>query len=91
MLDSFDLPISDVDPGTRIRALVELAALRTNDDKTPIGGIVLVSPDRHGGDPHEWMRIAGLMSDRGLAVLIIAGSAADLLLTEHSDTSKAKA
>lgn len=91
MLDSFDLPISDVDPGTRIRALVELAALRTNDDKTPIGGIVLVSPDRHGGDPHEWMRIAGLMADRGLAVLIIAGSAADLLLTEHSHTSKAKA
>lgn len=85
MLDSFDLPMADVDPGTRIRALLELAALRTHDGSNTIDGIVLVSPDRHGGDPREWMRIAELLAARGLAVLIIAGSAADLLLTEHAD------
>ena len=85
MLDSFDLPMADVDPGTRIRALFELAALRTQDGRNPIDGIVLVSPDRHGGDPREWMRIAELLAARGLAILIIAGSAADLLLTEHAD------
>lgn len=85
MLDSFETPMADVDPGTRIRALLELAALRTQDGKRPIDGIVLVSPDRHGGDPREWMRITALLAARGMAVLIIAGSAADLLLTELED------
>lgn len=91
MLDRFELPMADVDPGTRIRALLELAALRTQDGKKSIDGIVLVSPDRHGGDPHEWMRIANLLAARGMAVLIITGSAANQLLTELDDNLEEKA
>ena len=90
MLESIDLPMAVVDPTTRIRALTELAALRTQSADKPIDGLVLVSPDRHGGDPRQWMRIADLMADRGLAVLIIAGSAADLLLTGFADTQEAR-
>ncbi|NQX14084.1 hypothetical protein HQQ80_20855 [Microbacteriaceae bacterium VKM Ac-2855] len=55
----------------RIRVLCELALLRTG-----VEAIVLVSPDRHGGDPAEWWAYARTLAERGLAVLVIAGTAA---------------
>ncbi|WP_187432562.1 hypothetical protein [Agromyces mariniharenae] len=75
-LDKFGLrdvariPIANVDPIVRLRLLTELAILR--DD---IEGLVLVSPDRHGGDPLEWWELAKRLADRGFAVLVIAGDA----------------
>ena len=64
-------PMADVAPGLRIRALSELALKRPG-----VEGIVLVSPDRHGGDPEEWWTIACELADQGPAVLVIAGKAA---------------
>lgn len=64
------LPIGNIDPAARIRLLLELAALRTG-----VEGLVLVAPDRHGGEPAGWWRIAREFAERGYAVLVIAGQA----------------
>ncbi|MET0295934.1 MAG: hypothetical protein ABW024_00925 [Microbacterium sp.] len=68
-------PISTVEPAVRLRILCELAALRPGVD-----GIVLVSPDRHGGEPSVWWRLAEQLAARGLAVLVIAGRASQTAL-----------
>ncbi|WP_448811521.1 hypothetical protein [Agromyces bauzanensis] len=64
------VPIATADPIVRLRLLTELAILRDG-----VEGLVLVSPDRHGGDPIEWWSLARGLADRGLAVLVIAGDA----------------
>lgn len=64
-------PIGQLEADDRIRMLLELAALRRG-----IEALVLVSPDRHGGDPRHWQRIAEDFAARGFAVLVIAGTAA---------------
>ncbi|WP_307785421.1 hypothetical protein [Microbacterium hibisci] len=64
------LPVSNVDPADRVRALCELAVLRRG-----VEGLVLVSPDRHGGEPAAWWAVAEHLAARGLAVLVIAGQA----------------
>ncbi|WP_413354743.1 hypothetical protein [Microbacterium sp. 1P06AB] len=64
-------PIGQLDADDRIRMLLELAVLRRG-----IEALVLVSPDRHGGDPRHWQRIAEDFAARGFAVLVIAGTAA---------------
>jgi hypothetical protein len=62
--------IGTVPPTVRIRLLTELALLRAGVD-----GVVIVSPDRHGGDPVEWWRFARELAGRGIAVLVVAGDA----------------
>lgn len=64
-------PIGEVAADDRIRLLLALAALRRG-----IEALVLVSPDRHGGDPLHWWRIAESFAARGYAVLVVAGTAA---------------
>ncbi|MFB7249389.1 hypothetical protein [Microbacterium sp. NPDC056234] len=68
-------PIGTVDPAARVRILCELAVLREG-----VEAIVLVSPDRHGGSPDGWWRIAGEFADRGLAMLVILGGSAAVAL-----------
>lgn len=63
-------PIANVDPIDRLRLLTELAILRDG-----VEGLVLVAPDRHGGDPIAWWELARRLADRGFAVLVIAGDA----------------
>ena len=60
--------MSTVSPGIRIRVLAELALLRAG-----VEGLVIVSPDRHGGHPDEWWGTAREIAARGVAVLVIAG------------------
>lgn len=64
------LPIADLAPSDRVRLLLELGAARPDVD-----ALVLVSPDRHGGDPLRWWALADEFATRGLAVLVIAGEA----------------
>jgi len=64
------LPIGNVEPAARIRLLLELAALRKD-----VEALVLVAPDRHGGEPSAWWAIAREFAERGYAVLVIAGQA----------------
>jgi hypothetical protein len=68
-------PIADVAPADRLRMLLELSVLRPD-----VEALVLVSPDRHGGDPHVWWELAEEFAGRGLAVLVIAGQAAGAVL-----------
>ncbi|MBT2517952.1 hypothetical protein J7E29_10945 [Streptomyces sp. ISL-90] len=68
--DAARTPIANVEPGVRLRLLTELALLRDG-----VEGLVLVSPDRHGGDPLEWWELAKRLADRGFAMLVIAGDA----------------
>ena len=70
LTDSSRANMADLAPDKRIRLLTELAVLR--DD---VRGVVLTSPDRHGGVPLGWWRIAGDLAERGYAVLVIAGDA----------------
>jgi hypothetical protein len=75
------VPIADVAPQRRLRLLLELATLRRGVD-----GLVLVSPDRHGGDPREWWALAHEYAGRGFAVLVVAGEASTAVLAE-ADTA----
>ncbi|MGP3533521.1 hypothetical protein ACTU3I_01905 [Microbacterium sp. RD1] len=75
MAEAAGIPIGQVAPSKRIRILLELAALRPG-----VGGMVLTSPDRHGGEPAVWWRIAREFADRGLAMLVIAGVASKTVL-----------
>ena len=67
--------IGNVDPAARVRILCELAILRTGTE-----AIVLVSPDRHGGSPDGWWRIASEFADRGYAMLVVIGGSAAVAL-----------
>ncbi|MET4160001.1 hypothetical protein [Agromyces sp. PvR057] len=73
------VPIANVDPRDRLRLLTELAILRDG-----VEGLVLVSPDRHGGDPIEWWDLARALADRGFAVLVIAGDASAAAIAANS-------
>ncbi|WP_240977324.1 hypothetical protein [Planctomonas sp. JC2975] len=71
--------IGQVPPRVRIRLLVELALLRDG-----VRGIVLTSPDRHGGDPNAWWQLALEVAGRGYAVLVIAGDASAAAIAASS-------
>lgn len=63
--------MGNIDPVVRVRILCELAVLRKG-----VEGIVLVRPDRHGGRPDGWWRIAVEFAERGFAILVIVGGSA---------------
>ncbi len=69
------MPISAVAPRERISLLLELTALRTR-----VEAMVLVSPDRHGGDPRDWWRVVEDFAARGYAMLVVAGRASATVL-----------
>jgi hypothetical protein len=69
--------IGNLEPAARIRLLSELAVLRDG-----VQGLVMTSPDRHGGDPHDWWAVALDLASRGYAVLVIAGEASARALGE---------
>ncbi|WP_295786812.1 hypothetical protein [uncultured Microbacterium sp.] len=84
-LDSIaSLPVGNIDPAARVRLLLELAALRTG-----VEGLVLVAPDRHGGEPLGWWRIAREFAERGYAVLVIAGRASRTAIDLLDDAEEA--
>jgi hypothetical protein len=79
-------PIGTVPPTVRIGALTELALLRAG-----VEGVVITSPDRHGGDPNDWWRLSREVAARGYAVLVIAGDASAAAIAaapvvEHPET-----
>ena len=62
--------IGTVPPTVRIGLLAELSIMRPG-----VEGLVITSPDRHGGDPNEWWQLARGLAARGLAILVVAGDA----------------
>lgn len=75
--------IGTVPPTVRIRLLAELALMRQGVD-----GLVIVSPDRHGGDPTEWWEFARELAGRGIAVLVVAGDASAAAIAAASLVSR---
>ena len=73
--DLASVQVGNIDPSARVRIMCELAILREGTE-----GIVLVSPDRHGGSPDGWWRIAGEFADRGYAMLVVVGGSAAVAL-----------
>lgn len=78
--DLASVQIGNIDPAARVRILCELAILREG-----VEAIVLVSPDRHGGSPDGWWRIAGEFADRGYAMLVIVGGSAAVALERMAE------
>lgn len=75
--------IGTVPPTVRIRLLAELALMRSG-----VEGLVIVSPDRHGGDPVEWWEFARELAGRGIAVLVVAGDASAAAIAAASLVSR---
>lgn len=66
LADYASLPVRALPPADRIRLFSELAVLRAGVD-----GIVVTSPERHGGAPAEWYGPLAALADRGVAVTIV--------------------
>lgn len=75
--------IGTVPPTVRIRLLAELALMRAG-----VEGLVIVSPDRHGGDPVEWWEFARELAARDIAVLVVAGDASAAAIAAASLVSR---
>lgn len=69
--DQRAVPLRAVPAALRVRALAEAATMRAGTEAA-----VIVSPDRHGGDPAGWYDVADRLARRGLAVIVLAGAAA---------------
>jgi len=78
--------IADIEPITRLRVLCELALLRRYVD-----GLVVVAPDRHGGQPLEWWALFEEFAHRGLAVVAVAGRASEWAITHAAVIEQAEA
>lgn len=71
--------MADLAPATRVRVLSELALLRPG-----VRGLVVVSPDRHGGEPAAWQAHLTRIAERDIAVLAVIGRAAHAALMPWS-------
>ncbi|WIB67948.1 hypothetical protein DEI93_02590 [Curtobacterium sp. MCBD17_035] len=81
-----DTPIERVPTAQRIRLLVELALLRDG-----IEGLVVTTPERHGGSVADWFAVLQNVADRGIAVLVIASAAAVETITAIMQRSQPRA
>jgi hypothetical protein len=84
MSDLARTPIADISPAERLRLLLELTVLRDG-----VEALVLVSPDRHGGDPNAWWDLAEEFSRRGYGMLVVAGAASGSVLAGRADRADA--
>ncbi len=68
--------IADVPAAIRVRILAELAAFRRS-----VEGLVITAPDRHGGDPRDWLAVASDLASRDFAVLVVCGAPSAEIVT----------
>jgi hypothetical protein len=66
LADYAALPMRALLPADRIRLLCELAVLRAGVD-----GIIVTSPERHGGEPADWYGPLAALSERGITVAVV--------------------
>ena len=77
LADYASLPVRSLPPADRIRLLSELAVLRPGVD-----GIVVTSPERHGGEPSQWYGPLAALAERGQTVTIVTDYAtAEILVS----------
>ncbi len=78
-------PWEQLPPGVRTSLLLELGALHPH-----VHVLVLAGPERHGGDPAEWLDVCHRLAATGLAVVVLttAATAAALARTAEPDLAK---
>ena len=69
------LPVRSLLPADRIRVLCELAVLRAGVD-----GIIVTSPERHGGEPSQWFGPLADLAERGVTVTVVTDYATAAIL-----------
>ena len=70
-----------VPTAVRIRLLVELALLRDG-----VTGIVITSPERHGGAVEDWFQVVRDVARRGVTVVLVTSKAAATTVEHLLDT-----
>ncbi len=70
MRDHADTHVQRVPTDVRVRLLVELALLRDG-----VTGIVLTSPERHGGAVADWFAVVRDVARRGVNVVLVTSKA----------------
>ncbi len=74
-------PVQRVPTAVRIRLLVELALLRDG-----VTGLVVTSPERHGGAVEEWFQVLRDVARRGVTVVLVTSKAAAATVERLLDT-----
>lgn len=64
-------PVQRVPTDVRVRLLVELALLRDG-----VTGLVVTTPERHGGAVEDWFQVVRDVARRGTTVLLVTSKAA---------------
>ena len=77
LADYGSLPMRALLPADRIRLLCELAVLREGVD-----GIIVTSPERHGGEPAEWYGPLAALAERGVTVAVVTDFATAGMLVD---------
>ena len=85
LLERRRAPFGSLPAADRIRLLLSLTATRPG-----VEGIVLTSPERHGGAPADWWRLARATAASGIAVLVVtdAASVDAIARLPHSEPSR---
>ncbi|MBF4614120.1 hypothetical protein [Curtobacterium sp. VKM Ac-1376] len=85
-----DTHVQRVPTAVRVRLLVELALLRDG-----VTGLVITSPERHGGAVEDWFQVVRDVARRGITVVLVTSKAAaatvetllgDIATTETTQT-----
>ncbi|WP_058725204.1 hypothetical protein [Curtobacterium luteum] len=76
-----DTHVQRVPTEVRVRLLVELALLRAD-----VTGLVITSPERHGGAVEDWFAVVRDVALRGVTVLLVTSKAAAQTATALLDT-----
>lgn len=76
-----DTPVQRVPTAVRVRLLVELALLRDG-----VTGVVVTSPERHGGAVEEWFAVLRDVARRGTTVVLVTSKAAATTVETLLDT-----
>ncbi|MFJ7288202.1 hypothetical protein ACIQUC_07795 [Curtobacterium sp. NPDC098951] len=76
-----DTPVQRVPTDVRVRLLAELALLRDG-----VTGLVVTSPERHGGAVEGWFAVVRDVARRGVTVLLVTSKAAAATVEHLLDT-----
>ncbi|PZF42184.1 MULTISPECIES: hypothetical protein [unclassified Curtobacterium] len=76
-----DTAVQRVPTVVRVRLLVELALLRDG-----VTGIVITSPERHGGAVEDWFQVVRDVARRGVTVVLVTSKAAATTVEHLLDT-----
>ncbi|MBT1675175.1 hypothetical protein [Curtobacterium aurantiacum] len=76
-----DTHVQRVPTAVRVRLLVELALLRDG-----VTGIVITSPERHGGAVEDWFQVVRDVTRRGVTVVLVTSKAAATTVQHLLDT-----